>query len=142
MHAVEMRLEFGGDRVDASGSGAPESSNWPPGSSEIAPPPSGVVEADQLAVVLDRRPTEARLGPFEQRPYPALAVVGNRRAIGGVEGEFFVLDADTERFGRLAARRQPSHQFVAGFDDLSVDDVAGHSGFSRVKLAGRPACDP
>ena len=88
-----------------------------------------IVEADQRALVLDRRPAEARLGAFEQGPDAALALVGDGPQIGRVERELLVLDADAERFGGLAARRQPRHQIVAGFDDLSVDDVAGHARF-------------
>ena len=85
-----MRVEFGGDRVDG-----------------------GLEEADQRALVLDRRPAEAPLGAFEQGPDAALARVGYGRPAGRIEGKFLVLDADAERLRRLAARRQPLHQIVA-----------------------------
>ncbi len=128
VHAGQMRVELGGDGMDARLRRA--------GKLELAARlerdrgvAGRLVEADQRALVLDRRPAEARLGAFQQGPDAALALVWNGPQIGRVERELLVLDADAERFGRLAARRQPRRQIVAGFNDLSVDDVAGHAGF-------------
>ena len=135
-----MRVELGGDGVDGRLRRA--------GKLELAArlerdraAAFRLVKADQRALVLDRRPAEARLGAFEQGPDAAIALVRDRRQIGRVEWELLVLDADAERFGWLAARRQPRHQIVAGFDDLSVDDVAGHAGF-RMKNGQKASAGP
>ena len=103
---LEMRVELGGDGMDGRLRRA--------GKLELAArlerdraAAVRVVEADQRAVVLDRRPAEARLGAFEQRPDAALALVGDGRQIGRVERDLLVLDADAERFG-AACRRPPA----------------------------------
>ena len=69
--------------------------------------------------------------PSSSARIAALALIGNGRQVGFVEGEFLVLRADAERLRRLAARFQPGDQIVAGFNDFGVDDVAGHAGFRR-----------
>ena len=47
-HLREMAVQLAAGLVEVS-SGAPDSSNWPPGSSEMAPPPVEVGEADDVA---------------------------------------------------------------------------------------------
>ena len=75
---------------------APESSNWPPGSSEIAPPPLASKRPISAAVVLDRLPAEPRRASLEQRADAALALVGDGRQVGDIERDFLVLGADLE----------------------------------------------
>ena len=94
----------------------------------MAPPPFGVVEADQIAVVLDPLPAEPRAHALEQRADAPVAVVGHGRTIGAVERNLLVLGADPQRTGRLAARFEPGDQRVARFDNLTIDDVASHAG--------------
>ena len=48
-------------------SGAPDSSNWPPGSSDIAPLPGRADQSDHVALVEDRFPAERVTHAFEQR---------------------------------------------------------------------------
>ena len=55
-------------------SGAPESSNCPPGSSEIAAAADRIGEPDDVFAVVDRLPAEQRLHAFEQRADAALAL--------------------------------------------------------------------
>ena len=57
-------------------SGAPESSNWPPGSSEMAAAPE-VGQADDVLLLGDRMPAE-RLHGFQERADAAPAVIGHR----------------------------------------------------------------
>ena len=107
-------------------SGAPDSSNWPPGSSEIAPPPVDVEQPDDVVVLDDRLPAEQMLHAFEQRADAAPPVIGHRPVTLDREREFLVLGADAELRLRLAARLEPRDEFVARFDRRHVDLVTSH----------------
>ncbi len=96
-----------------------------------------VEQADELAVVLDSLPAQAFAHALQQRANPARAFVGDRRQVRLVEGDFLVFDADAKRVGGLAARFQPRDQIVAGLNDLSIDDVAGHAGIPKRRPSER-----
>ena len=98
-----------------------------------------VVEADQMAAVFDAVPAEPLAHAFEQRPNAACAAVGDRRMVGAVEGDLFVLGADPERARRLAPRFEPRDQGVARLHNLTIDDVASHAG---AHPSGRRTGDP
>ena len=128
-------------------SGAPDSSNWPPGSSEMAPPPW-----------LSKRPIRAppssiasqfcaRAHAVEQSLDAALVrgapLIGNRAQIGAIEGDFLVLRSYQERALRFAPPFKPADKFVARRDWGFIDNVAGHGRLSigNIKAAGEaPKC--
>ncbi len=87
-----------------------------------------VIEADQGAPVLDALPAEMGPHALEQRPNSPFAPIGNRRMIGAVEWDLFVLRADPERAVRLASRLEPRNERVAQFNNFTIDNVASHSG--------------
>ena len=121
-------------------SGAPDSSNWPPGSSEIAPRPVGSVRPMMLPLVLDPVPAEEALHQLEEAPDAALALVGHGAAVGLVEAELLVLGADAPRALRLGAGGERLDKLVARFDRRRVGNVAGHSwSFARGNGAGNLA---
>ncbi len=110
-------------------SGAPESSNWPPGSSDtvaigslVRPP-----ERDDVVAFDDRQPAVARDQRFEDRADAARAVVGNRAQVVGVEDDLLVLGADAPFRRRLRSGRDP------------VDEIGAraHDRGRRTVLAGR-----
>ena len=98
-----------------------------------------VIEADQIAAILDAVPAEPLAHAFEQRPNALVAAIGDGRMIGAVEGYLFVLRADPERARRLAPRFEPGDQGVARLDNLTIDDVASHAG---AHPSGRRTGDP
>src|SRR5208282_1021894 len=85
-----------------------------------------VVEADQMAGVLDPLPTESGVHPLEQRADAPFAHVRDGRQIGAVKEDLFVLRPDSKGAGALAPCFEPGGERVARFDDLPVDDVASH----------------
>ncbi len=96
-----------------------------------------VVEADQLAGVLDPLPAERGVDPLEQRPDAPLARVGDRGEAVAEKEHLLVLRADPELAGRLAPFFEPGGERVTRFDDVSVDDVASHKAFSPLRPASR-----
>ena len=107
--------------------GAPDNSNWPPGSSEIAPPPVTSDRPMMLRPFHDRLPAEQRCMPSKQRPNSARSLIGDRPMAGDREGEFFMLGADAKLFARLFARGEPRDQFVARLDRRHIDLVTSHA---------------
>ena len=75
-------------------SGAPESSNWPPGSRMIVAAAVRLDRRDDVVVLQDRRPAEARAAGLRATPDRALAVIGHRRERIGEKRKFLVLGAD------------------------------------------------
>ena len=57
--------------------------------------------------------------------------------IGAIEWDFLVFRADPERPRRLAPGFEPGDERVARFDNLTIDNVAGHKG--AYPPAGEPA---
>src|SRR6266700_5766901 len=112
---------------------APDSSNWPPGSSVIAPPPGDVEQADDVAGFDDRFPAEQHLHALEQRADAALAVIRNRRMSIAREGEFLVLGSEPKARLRPDALLEPAHEIVARLDGRHVDLIASHAGGSGAK---------
>ena len=98
-----------------------------------------VIEADEIAVVLDPVPAERLLHALEQRPNASVAAIRHRRTIRAVEWYFLVFRADSEWTARLATRLKPRDQRVARLDNLTIDDVASHSG---AHPTGRRTGDP
>ena len=99
--------------------GAPDSSNWPPGSSEIAPPPVTSEQADDVRALHDRLPAEQVLHALEQRADAARPVIGNRLVAREREGEFFVLGADAKLARRLVSRRRTTRRVRHAFRSAS-----------------------
>ena len=78
-------------------SGAPDSSNWPPGSSDTVPPSAlavGALQGDDVVALHDRLPAEAGDQPLHQRAHAARALIGHGPQRVGVEQELLVLGAD------------------------------------------------
>ena len=96
-----------------------------------------VIEADQMAAVLDALPAELGVHPFEQGANPAFALIGHRREAGAVKRDLLVLRADTKRTGRLASCFEPGRKRVARLNDFPVDDVASHKGDDPSRPARR-----
>ena len=107
-------------------SGAPESSNCPPGSSEIAPPPTGSASPMMFSPSMDRLPAEQRLHAFEQRADARSALIGHRGVAVLVEAELLVLRADPPLVARLAARIRDAPRAGRGLDRRRVGGVARH----------------
>ena len=113
--------------------GAPESSNCPPGSSEMAPPwvtsnmpmmlsPSMIGSQPSRSCMPSSSARMLRAAGIRHRPVPSHR-----------EGEFLVLGADAELRLRLAARFEPGDEFVARLDGGHVDLVTSHARFRRKK---------
>ena len=106
--------------------GAPDSSNCPPGSSEIAPPPVTSNMPMMLPSSSDRLPAEQVLHAFEQRADAAPALIGDRPVAFDRERKFLVLGADAEFRLRLHAFGEPRDELVARFDRRHVDLITSH----------------
>ena len=115
-------------------SGAPDNSNWPPGSSEIAPSPVPSARPMRLPTVDDRLPAEALLHAGEEGANAALALVGHGSVVRAIEGEFLVLGADAIGALRLAAFLDPGDELVAALDRRRVRDVARHADCSSAVI--------
>ncbi len=89
-----------------------------------------IEEADDIALLDDRLPTEQVLHAFEQRTDAAVAIIGDRPMILDREGEFLVLRADPPLRLRLAACLEPRDEIVARLDRRHVDLVTSHAGGS------------
>ena len=89
----------------------------------------GIDEPDQGAAVLDRVPAQTLAHRLQQGADPARPLIGNRRVARGIERDFLVLGPDAELRAGLAARFQPRDQVPFRFNDLRVDNVAGHTSF-------------
>ncbi len=142
-------------------SGAPDSSNWPPGSRLMLPPssPSGALQGDDLVALHDRLPAEAGDQRLHQGADAALALVGHRRQRVGVEDELLVLGADPPlslgllaggdpaRRGRraIARGRLAHHLHVSTFSgprrsgavEVFADPGVGGSGAAQLPRARR-----
>ena len=100
----------------------------------------GVIEADQVSVVLNAVPAKMGAHAFQQRPDPSLAPIRDGRMIGAIEWDLLVLRADPERARRLASRLEPGDERVTQFDDFTIDDVPSHKGaYPRGRRTGEPA---
>ena len=108
--------------------GAPDNSNWPPGSSEIAPPPVTSNMPMMLSPSMIGSQPSRCVHAVEQRADGAAAGIGHRAVVFDREGEFLVLGADAELRLRLAARFEPGDEFVARLDRGHVDLVTSHAG--------------
>jgi hypothetical protein len=84
-------------------SGAPESSNWPPGSSEMAAAAYRIGEPDDRLAVMDRLPAEQCLHALEERADAPRALVGHGTVAVLVEAELLVLRADAPSVAWLRA---------------------------------------
>src|SRR5262249_39143323 len=93
---------------------------------------SGHVEqADDVAGLDDRFPTEQMLHAFEQCADAAAAFVWDRVVAFQREPNLLVLGAESETRVGLAARLEPRDEILARFDRSHVDLVASHAGFRR-----------
>ena len=98
--------------------GAPESSNWPPGSRvTLARPRCSAIGRPCL---LQRLPAEALGQALEQRPHAALALVGQRPQVVVGVAELLVLGADPPVALRLAAGLEILDQLAAVGDRLAL----------------------
>ena len=101
-----------------------------------------VIEADQVAPVLDPFPAKPAEHPLEQRTNSSLPIVGDGRTVGAIEGYLLVLRADPIWTCRLAACLEPRDERVARLDNLTIDDVASHGGaHPSGRRTGEPGLD-
>ena len=73
-----------------------------------------LLQPDQLARLLDRRPAEAVAQPREHGVDRAVALVGQRQVVGEAVAELLVLGADAPVGRRLAARRRDTRRAGRG----------------------------
>ena|SRR5579872_5361253 len=85
-----------------------------------------VIEADQIIPVLDAFPAEMGPHALEQGPDAPLAAIRDRRMIGAVERDLFVLRADPEWALGLAPRLELGDERIARLNNFTIDDVASH----------------
>ena len=106
--------------------GAPDSSNWPPGSSEIAPPPVTSYSPMMLPrSMIGSQPSRSCM-PSSSAPMPRAPFVRHGMMAFERERRLLVLGADPEFGRRLHARFQPRHQFVARLQRRHIDLVTRH----------------
>ena len=105
---------------------APDNSNWPPGSSEIAPPPVTSNKPMMFGPFRDRLPAEQMLHALEQSADTVPALVRHRLVSLQREGKFLVLGADAELRLWLDALSDPVDEFVAPLDRRQVDLITRH----------------
>src|SRR5260221_172198 len=86
-----------------------------------------VEQADDVAVLDDRFPTEQVLHAFEQRTDAAAALIRDRVVALDGKHELLVLGTEAEPRSGLAARFKPRDEFLARFDRRHVDLVASHT---------------
>src|SRR5215469_4586601 len=86
-----------------------------------------VEQADDVAVLDNRFPTEQMLHAFEQRTDAALTLIRDRFVAVDRKHEFLVLGTEAKPRSGLAARFKPRDEFLARFDRRHVDLVASHT---------------
>src|SRR5271165_4066774 len=101
-----------------------------------------VIEADQIASVLDPFPAKPVAHALEQRANSPFPVVKDGRTVGAIERYLLVLGADPKWTRRLAPCLEPGDERVARLDNLTIDDVASHAGaHPSGRRTGEPALD-
>ena len=162
--AAPFRLEAHAQHADASGSaifftssrwvcasqqvwcsvssGAPLSSNWPPGSRLMLQP--CLVSAIGLPFSSTGSQPKRSAMPFQQRADAARAVVRQRSQILAREAELLVLGADAPCDARLATAREIIDQLALAGDRLALAARwCRHAvPFPAVRAAGRPDSAP
>ena len=114
--------------------GAPESSNCPPGSSEMEQAP--LRKRDDVAVLLDGLPAEALHGA-QQGADAVGALIGQPAQRLAVEGEFFMLGADAPLLDRLAALLDVFDELALAGDGFAARfRWSGHFGTFRTSSSG------
>ena len=119
-------------------SGAPESSNWPPGSSETAPPAS---RRKGRYMAPSRRSAPSRVRPACLRAGRECRLarrgrIGDGAQIGAIEGNFLVFRADAKFRRRLGAGFAPGDKLIARRNGRRIGNVAGHEKLSLICCAG------
>ena len=99
-----------------------------------------VIEADQVAPVLDALPAEMAAHALQERPDSPFTPVRNGRMAPAIKGDLLVLRADPERARRFAPGLKPGDQRIAQLNNFTIDDVASHSGaHPHGRRTGEPA---
>ena len=125
----------------ASRSGAPDSSSWPAGSSEIEASPCFrpmVLPSSRIGVAVVAPPGRASRSRMEPG-WPSAGSIGRGRKVGEAEAEFLVLGADAELLRAACSRRRCSRP-VAASDVIGVAigvSGIGHGVPRRFRRASR-----
>src|SRR5262249_20530241 len=94
-----------------------------------------VKQADDVAVLDNRFPTEQMLHAFEQRTDAALTLIRDRVVAVDRKHEFLMLGTEAKPRSGLAARFKPRDEFLARFDRRHVDLVASHTAVPTERAA-------
>jgi len=80
-------------------------------------------KSDDIAFLQHLVPAETVAERFEQNADAAIALVGDRRVIGGTEHEFLVLGADAPFSRRLAPRLEIGDELIARANDRAFRPI-------------------